>query len=161
MPSTQFFLHGLESSSRGTKGRWFAENYPHMIIPDFKGDLSLRLHSLEKLCGNKKNLVLVGSSFGGLMATVFAIAHENQCSRLILLAPALNFSEFLPPEKKISTPTRLFIGKHDTVTPPDKVLPLANQTFSNLDVTMCNDDHMLHTAFYKLDWQDMLKDDYQ
>ena len=161
MQSTLLFLHGLESSSRGTKGRWFAENYPHMIIPDFAGDLSLRLSSLENLCGDRKNLVLVGSSFGGLMVTVFAIAHENQCSRLILLAPALNFSEFLPPEKKISTPTRLFIGKHDTVTPPDKVLPLANQIFSNLDVTMCDDDHMLHTAFYKLDWQDMLKDDYQ
>lgn len=160
MPSTHFFLHGLESSSRGTKGRWFAENYPHMIIPDFKGDLSLRLCSLENLSDNRKNLVLVGSSFGGLMATVFAIAHENQCSRLILLAPALNFPEYSPPEKKITTPTRLFIGKHDTVTPPEKVLPPAEQTFQNLNVTICDDDHMLHTAFYELDWQDMLQIDF-
>jgi pimeloyl-ACP methyl ester carboxylesterase len=105
--------------------------------------------------------VLVGSSFGGLMATVFAIVHENQCSRLILLAPALNFPEYSPPEKKITTPTRLFIGKNDTVTPPDQVLPLAKQTFLNLDVTICDDDHMLHTAFYELDWQNMLTIDCQ
>ena len=90
MKSTQFFLHGLESSSKGTKGRWFAEHFPEMIIPDFSGDLSSRLQSLETVCGDVQNLILVGSSFGGLMATIFAMEHEAQCSRLVLLAPALN-----------------------------------------------------------------------
>lgn len=143
----------------GTKGRWFAEHYPHMIIPDFEGDLSRRLLSLEKLCRTRQNLVLVGSSFGGLMAAVYAMTHEIRCSRLILLAPALNFPDFSPPEKMISTPTRLIIGEHDTVTPPDKVLPVAQKTFLNLDVTICNDDHMLHTVFYELDWQNMLEEE--
>ncbi|MBC8317291.1 MAG: alpha/beta fold hydrolase [Desulfobulbaceae bacterium] len=156
MGTTYYFLHGLESSSKGTKGRWFAKQYPNMIIPDFEGDLSHRLLSLEKHCGDRKNLVLVGSSFGGLMATVYAMAHESRCLRLILLAPALNFPEFSPPEKMISTPTRLIIGKDDAVTPPDKVLPLAQKTFQNLDVTICNDDHMLHRVFCELDWRNML-----
>ncbi len=159
MRTTRFFLHGLESSSRGTKGRWFGENFPDMIIPDFTGDLSARLHLLNNLCRNKTNLLLVGSSFGGLMATVFAVANEDRCSQLILLAPALNFPEFSPPENKITIPTRLIIGRHDTVTPPDTVLPLAEQTFLNLDVMICNDDHLLHTVFDKIDWQDMLQKD--
>lgn len=159
MRTTHFFLHGLESSSRGTKGRWFGDHFPDMIIPDFTGDLSSRLHLLETLCRNKTNLVLVGSSFGGLMATMFAIGHEELCSRLILLAPALNFTEFSLPENKIAIPTRLIIGKHDTVTPPEEVVPLANQTFLNLDVMICDDDHLLHTVFDKIDWQDMLQKD--
>ena len=59
----------------------------------------------------------------------------------------------------IATPTRLIIGEHDTITPPDKVLPLAKQTFQNLEIVLCNDDHLLHKVFYELDWRDMLKDE--
>ena len=156
MKSTQFFLHGLESSSKGTKGRWFAEHFPEMIIPDFSGDLSSRLQSLETVCGDVQNLILVGSSFGGLMATIFAMEHEAQCSRLILLAPALNFPEFVLPTVKIAIPTQLIIGEHDTVTPPDRVLPLARKVFLDLDVSVGDDDHMLHKVFYELNWKEML-----
>lgn len=156
MKSTQFFLHGLESSSKGTKGRWFAEHFPEMIIPDFSGDLSSRLQSLETVCGDVQNLILVGSSFGGLMATIFAMEHEAQCSRLILLAPALNFPEFVLPAVKVAIPTKLIIGEHDTVTPPDRVLPLARKAFLDLDVSVGDDDHMLHKVFCELNWKEML-----
>jgi pimeloyl-ACP methyl ester carboxylesterase len=156
MKSTQFFLHGLESSSKGTKGRWFAEHFPKMIIPDFSGDLSCRVQSLKRLCGDLQNITLIGSSFGGLMATIFAMEHAAQCSRLILLAPALNFPEFVLPAVKIAIPTKLIIGEHDTVTPPDRVLPLARKVFLDLDVSLCGDDHMLHKVFYELNWKEML-----
>jgi len=156
MKNTQFFLHGLESSSKGTKGRWFAKHFPEMIIPDFSGDLSSRLQSLKTQCEDLQNLTLIGSSFGGLMATIFAMEHEEQCSRLILLAPALNFPEFILSAVKISIPTKLIIGEHDTITPPERVLPLARKVFGDLDVSVYDDDHMLHKIFYELNWKEML-----
>jgi pimeloyl-ACP methyl ester carboxylesterase len=156
MGATLFFLHGLESSSRGTKGRWFAEHFPQMILPDFDGSLESRLLKLEALCREKSDLVFVGSSFGGLMATCYAIAHPEKCSRLILLAPALNFPGFTLPSQKILTPTRVIIGKYDSVTPPDKVVPLAKACFEDVTVTLYDDDHMLHRVFYELDWQELL-----
>lgn len=152
-----FFLHGLDSSSKGTKGQWFAKHFPGLRVPDFQGDLATRLSALETLCHGRNNLTLVGSSFGGLMATCFAICHPNRCQSLILLAPALNFPEFSPPQEKIAIPTRLIIGNQDTVTPPDKVLPLAEKSFSQLQIFTYEDDHMLHNSFELLDWHQLLQ----
>ncbi len=158
MTNGQLFLHGLDSSSKGTKGRWFTDNFPEMIIPDFSGTLSERMKQLEAICAQKKELVMVGSSFGGLMATLFAIKKPQACAKLILLAPALNFEEYVPPEKPITVPTLLVIGRHDTVTPPDKVLPLAKQSFADIEIMLKEDDHMLHTAFFAMGWKKLLQE---
>ena len=155
--SKTFFLHGLDSSSKGTKGQWFARHFPEVCIPDFQGDLATRLSALETLCYGCNNLTLVGSSFGGLMATCFAIHHPSRCHSLVLLAPALNFPEFLPPQERIATPASLIIGSQDTVTPPDRVLPLAKKSFSQLQIFTYEDDHMLHNSFEQLDWQRFLQ----
>ena len=152
-----FFLHGLDSSSKGTKGQWFAKHFQEMHLPDFQGDLTTRVNALETLCHGRSSLILVGSSFGGLMATCFAINHPNRCHSLVLLAPALNFSEFSPPQQKIATPVSLIIGSQDTVTPPDRVIPLAQKTFSQLQISVYDDDHMLHNTFEQLDWQQLLQ----
>ena len=157
--SETFFLHGLDSSSKGTKGQWFARHFPEVRVPNFQGDLATRLSALEALCDGCSNLTLVGSSFGGLMATCFAIRHPSRCRSLILLAPALNFPEFSPPQEKIAIPTSLIIGSQDTVTPPNRVLPLARKSFSQLQIFMYDDDHMLHNSFAQLDWQQLLQKD--
>lgn len=154
-----FFLHGLDSSSKGTKGQWFAKHFPEMLIPDFQGELATRLSVLEGLCAGCNDLILVGSSFGGLMATCFAIRHPGRCRSLILLAPALNFPEFTPPQELVITPTTLIIGDQDTVTPPDSILPLAQQSFSQLQIFRYDDDHMLHNCFEKLNWKELLQKD--
>lgn len=156
MNTTLLFLHGLDSSAQGTKGRWFARHFPAMLRRDYHGDLTARLEQLAKQCRGLSPLILVGSSFGGLMATIHCCRQPWQCHRLILLAPALNFAEFVPPAVKITTPTRIIIGKHDTVTPPDLVLPLAEQTFAAPIITLVDDDHMLATVFPQLDWHEML-----
>lgn len=156
MNKTLLFLHGLDSSAQGTKGRWFARHFPTILRRDYHGDLTGRLEQLAAQCRDLSNLILVGSSFGGLMATIHCSRYPWQCHRLILLAPALNFAEFVPPTVKITTPTRIIIGRHDTVTPPDLVLPLAKQTFAAPVITLVNDDHMLATVFPQLDWQEML-----
>jgi predicted esterase YcpF (UPF0227 family) len=155
--SETFFLHGLDSSSKGTKGQWFAKHFPEVRVPNFQGDLTTRLSALEALCSGCNDLILVGSSFGGLMATCFAIRHPGRCHSLVLLAPALNFSEYSPPQEKVATPTSLIIGNQDTVTPPDTVLPLARKSFSQLQIFSYDDDHMLHNCFEKLDWHQLLQ----
>ena len=154
-----FFLHGLDSSSKGTKGQWFAKHFPEVRLPNFQGDLATRLSALETLCHGCNSLIFVGSSFGGLMATCFAMRHPSRCQSLVLLAPALNFPEFSPPQQKIATPVTLIIGSQDTVTPPDKVLPFAKKTFAQLQIFTYDDDHMLHNSFEQLDWQHLLQKD--
>lgn len=156
MDDGRYFLHGLDSSSQGTKGRWFGERFPEMIIPDFTGTLEQRLQQLEQICGDSKSMLFVGSSFGGLMATLFAQRYPLACSRLILLAPALNFEGYTPPAERLTVPTMVVIGKDDTVTPPDLVVPLAEQTFAHLDISVVDDDHMLHGVFTKMDWTRLL-----
>lgn len=152
----KLFLHGLDSSAQGTKGRWFAEHFPAMIIPDFVGSLQERMQALDTLCHNLEGLILVGSSFGGLMATLYAARQPQKCKKIILLAPALNFAEFSPPTQIISVPSQLFIGRHDTITPPAEVVPLAQRSFSNLQTTMVDDDHLLRRVFLELDWEIIL-----
>jgi pimeloyl-ACP methyl ester carboxylesterase len=123
---------------------------------DYQGDLDQRLAQLEGEVAGLDNLILVGSSFGGLMAVCFALCHPGQCRRLILLAPALNFSGYQPPTSPITIPTLLVIGAHDTVCPPDLVLPQARATFSTLEIRVEEDDHMLHRTFPTLDWPQLL-----
>lgn len=151
-PDSVFFLHGLDSSGQGTKGRYFAEHFPHIHRPDFTGTLSDRLARLGQLCGDRRRLVLIGSSFGGLMAAVFAARNPDRVERLILLAPALNFPEYRPPAEKLAIPSLLVIGRHDTVTPPHLVVPQAEATFADLELRIENDDHMLHASFMHLPW---------
>lgn len=151
-----YFLHGLDSSGSGTKGQFFQKNFPTVHCPDFSGHLLERLKQLEKLCGSQTDLQLIGSSYGGLMATSFALKYRQQISGLFLLAPALNYENFTPPKKPSYIPTLLVIGKNDIVTPPDQVIPLAKNTFSNLEVMLEEDDHLLHKSFPTLDWQSFL-----
>ncbi len=151
-----FFLHGLESSSQGTKARFFSDNFPQVVSPDFSGDLEERLQQFEKICSGKNDLDLIGSSFGGLMAARFSLRYPERVARLTLLAPALNYGNYRAPEVMLPIPTIIIIGKNDTVTPADKVIPLAKKTFSNLEVRIEDDDHMLHNSFKQIDWDKLL-----
>jgi pimeloyl-ACP methyl ester carboxylesterase len=151
-----YFLHGLDSSGSGTKGRFFAREFPHVACPDFEGTLQNRLHQLDELCKNQQQLILIGSSFGGLMAACYASLYPEKVAIVILLAPALNFGGYQPPSELLQTPTFLIIGKNDTVTPASAVIPLAEATFANLRVHIEDDDHMLHETFPTLDWPYML-----
>lgn len=155
-PQPLFFLHGLDSSGQGTKGQFFAQHFPHILSPDFSGDLEARMARLTELCGGRTPLTLIGSSLGGLMAALFATEHPDRLARLILLAPALNYGNFRPPQKPLTMPTTLIIGKDDTVTPPSLVLPLARATFADLNIEVVDDDHLLQRTFPTLPWHRLL-----
>ena len=154
---TRIFLHGLESSSKGAKASFLKDLFPDMLTPDFKGNLSVRMGSLETILAGRENIVMVGSSFGGLMGTLYAMQKQGAVARLILLAPALNFPEFLQYKLNIiEVPTRIIIGNDDIVTPAQEVLPLARKIFTDLNYDEVNDTHMLAETFRKFDWQAML-----
>ena len=153
----KIFLHGLESSSRGAKASFLRQLYPDMLVPDFSGDLSERLHALCAVLNREKNIILIGSSFGGLMATIFAMEHHRIVNRVILLAPALNFPEFFRyTMRPLDIPARMIIGQKDTVTPPEKVIPMALKIFTALQYDIVDDNHLLADTFRNLDWEAML-----
>lgn len=154
---TRIFIHGLDSSGSGTKGTYFASHFPDMLRPDFNGTLSDRMQQLNALLGDAEDLIAVGSSFGGLMGTCLALEQPERVQRLILLAPALNFHEFRVPDKKIDVDTILVIGRDDVVTPPDIVVPAAEATFVSLQLSIVNDDHLLHNTYQDLDWPYLLR----
>jgi pimeloyl-ACP methyl ester carboxylesterase len=157
MKPTRVFIHGLESTSQGTKGVFFRERYPDMIIEDFFGSFSQRMEKLEGLLARENHLVLVGSSFGGLMAAVYAGLHEERVKELILLAPALH-SELYQPylKKKLTMPITIFHGRQDQVVPLAPVRVIAEQLFMNLKFNVVEDDHFLHNTFATLDWDTLL-----
>ncbi len=151
------FIHGLESSSRGTKGVFFREKYPDMIIEDYFGSFSQRMEKLEGLLAKEDHLILVGSSYGGLMAAVYACLQEERVKKLILLAPALHSEQYQPwLKKKLTMPITIFHGRQDDVVPLEKVRAIAGSLFLNLQFNEVADDHFLHDTFVTLDWDNLL-----
>jgi len=157
MKPTRVFIHGLESSSRGTKGAYFRKHYPDMIVEDYFGSFLKRMEKLEYLLENKNRLILVGSSFGGLMAAVYAHLHGERISRLILLAPALHL-EFYKPyrDKKLHITTTIFHGSEDNVVPLEGVRLIAGKVFLNHEFNIVEDDHSLHNTFPSIAWDSLL-----
>jgi pimeloyl-ACP methyl ester carboxylesterase len=154
---TRVFIHGLDSSSRGTKGCFFRERYPEMILADYSGPLEERMAKLERDLAGKSNLILVGSSFGGLMAAIFACSNETRVRRLILLAPALGHTDFnVCSRQPLQIPVTLYQGRFDTVVPPGPTRRIAAMLFGNLDHHIVEDDHNLHRIFPQLDWDGLL-----
>jgi pimeloyl-ACP methyl ester carboxylesterase len=157
MKPTRVFIHGLESSSRGTKGVFFRERYPDMIIEDYFGSFPERMEKLEGLLAGKDPLILVGSSYGGLMAAVYAGLHEERVKKLILLAPALHAEHYQPCLKKLYMPVTIFHGRQDEVVPLEGVQVVAERFFMNLKFNVVEDDHVLHHTFPTLEWDRLLR----
>ena len=153
----RIFIHGLESSNQGTKSVFFRERYPDMIIPHFTGELQQRMEKLEGLLSGRSDIRLVGSSFGGLMASLFAMENESKVKKMILLAPAINLIRFAYQDSKIiSVPVWIYHGTDDNVIPITEVEPIAKKTFCNLSFHAVDDNHFLHKIFKTIDWDGLL-----
>ena len=155
--SAMVFIHGLESSGQGVKGAFFKARYPRMIVEDFSGSFEERMAKLDALLADKDDMTLIGSSYGGLMAAVFACRNEKKIAKLILLAPALNH---MPPEicrgLKLDFPVIVYHGNRDEVVPPGPVHDFARKIFTDLTYHLVQDDHALHQTFFTLAWDDLL-----
>lgn len=152
------YLHGLESDSHSGKARQFREWFPGMLTPDFKGSFEERMTQLEPILADGSDWTIIGSSFGGLMGTVYTLDHATRVRKLILLAPALT----LPPLasrsdlEPVSVPTILIHGTRDEVVPLEPVRAIAQGLFTNLTYHVVEDDHRLHKTVHELDWESIL-----
>jgi pimeloyl-ACP methyl ester carboxylesterase len=153
----RMFIHGLESNNQGTKAIYFREKFPGMLTPNFPGPLDERMARLREILSGQNEILLVGSSFGGLMASIFAMENEPSVRRLILLAPAINLMEFTSyRQRKIVTPVHIYHGRQDEVIPISDVEEVAKQVFSTLTFHAVDDDHYLHKTFKTIDWDTLL-----
>ena len=153
----RIFIHGLESSNKGTKSVYFREKFPDMIIPTFVGTLPERLSALNEFMLNQSDIRMVGSSFGGLMGALFAMENEARVKRLTLLAPAIHMIDLAPGKiRKISIPVHLYHGTEDAVIPLGEVETAAMKYFENLTFHKVEDDHFLHRTFKTIDWNALL-----
>ncbi len=147
------FLHGLVSSGQGFKGILFRRVLPGILTPDFTGALEERMAQLDPIVGDRPGWAIIGSSFGGLMATLFTREHPQQVRKLVLLAPALALSEHrLDPHPPITVPTVVYHGKLDTVIPLEPLRAICGQLFENLTFNVVDDDHRLQGTVQSLDW---------
>ncbi len=161
------FIHGLKSSGQGFKGRLFQKVIPGCLTPNFeefntlisnKLLLKKRMEQLIVILKDKYPWVIIGSSFGGLMATIYSCQNPEKVSRLILLAPYLSTLELdLKKYSPIDIPVLVFHGKHDRVVSVRHSRTLAEKLFTNLAYNIVNDDHFLHKTVKNLDWHKLIK----
>lgn len=128
-----------------------------MVIEDFRGDLEQRMEKLNSLLKDQKSLILVGSSYGGLMASIYGLNNPDSVRRLILLSPALAHDEVDPYlERSIDTPVIIYHGQRDDVVPMGPVQEKARRLFVNLTFNAVDDDHVLSRTFASIDWDTLL-----
>ncbi len=96
------YLHGFASSPQSSKAtflaRKFAERGTRMIVPDLnEPDFSTltvtrMLQQVERALATAEGpFVVVGSSLGGFVAVQVALRYPDRITRVVLLAPALDF----------------------------------------------------------------------
>lgn len=155
----KLFIHGLLGSGQGFKGQILRSHFPDILTPEFPGTLDQRMARLEGILAEHDDWTLIGSSLGGLMATMATCARPQRVARLVLLAPALIWHEFadhLPPP--VPTPTIIYAGQRDKLIPLDALRLIAEQVFTNLDFRVADDDHRLHATTESIDWVRLLAD---
>lgn len=158
MSLARVFIHGLESSSCGTKATFFKRRYADMIVEDFHGTLDQRMGKLNALLSDNTSVIIVGSSFGGLMAAIFACENPRRVTKVILLAPALTFGDFEPYlHHRLDIPVTVYHGKKDDVICVAPVYDVARRVFADLTFNTVDDDHMLGKTFECIEWDNLLE----
>lgn len=151
------FIHGLEGTSQGEKARLLRSIFPAILTPDFIGTLERRLESLRSILGDEKGWRIIGSSFGGLMAAIFACERPAQVDQLILLAPALLWPDFAAsPPAPVDVPAIIYHGTQDGIIPLQPTKELAYKIFRNLDFRTVDDDHGLYKTVNAIDWKTLI-----
>ena len=113
--------------------------------------------TLETLLASTPNLILVGSSLGGLMAAIYTCQHPAQMQQLILLAPALANEAFAPFHHcRVEVPTRVYHGTEDDVVPLEPVRAVAQQVFTQLTFEEVADDHFLSKTLPVIPWTQLI-----
>ncbi len=163
---TIIFIHGLESSGKGFKANFLRKKFSSCLTPTFfpfDGKISysklleIRMTELHDILVDKDDIILIGSSYGGLMATLYIIENRKKVCLLVLLAPFLSFpAKALLSNSKIDVLTIIFHGTSDEIISIESTKAIATRLFTNLEFYEVNDDHMLHSTVQKIDWKNLL-----
>ena len=98
------YLHGFASSAGSSKATWFKARFaehgivqrtPDFNLPDFSSLTITRMIDqveAELPATGERPVVLIGSSLGAFVAVQVALRPAGKVDRLVLLAPALDFS---------------------------------------------------------------------
>ncbi len=96
------YLHGFASSARSTKAAFFASKLaaygiaattPDFNEPDFSTlTITRMIDQVGTAMADAGPVVLIGSSLGGFVAVQTALMYPARVERMVLLAPALDFS---------------------------------------------------------------------
>ena len=117
------------------------------------------MEQLKVILNPEKKWIFIGSSFGGLMGTLYMMENPDKVEKVILMAPAL-VSPLIPKNfilNKIETPVVIFHGKNDEVVPLDPVREFAEDYFKKFEYYLVDDDHRLHATTKSIDWEKILQ----
>ena len=166
-----YYIHGYISEPNSTKGVLFKEklNVKPIKYRDCNPEdlvVSDCLSRIEKEIKNDKNVILIGSSFGGFLAAKTALKNSN-VKQIILLNPAivpphvnitkikgipqrilLDMSDSSLFKKKISSKIFILAGAKDDVVPTDWVVEFAMAQEATLK--FLDDDHSFTQNMNKL-----------
>lgn len=137
------FFHGKESGPFGGKYRALSEEWV-VDSPDFQDmDIWERLEFIEDYTFGMENLVVVGSSYGGLLATMLFARHPERFRGYVLAAPALYeaHEDAMEVIDKVPDLARVIHGTHDDIVPIESVRSFCERF--GVDMVEVEDGHRL------------------
>ena len=145
--------HGLEGSPAGRKAATLRAAGVQLTCPDARGlTLAERIQQVEPIAASLGPMILVGSSYGGLVALWLAQRFPSQIRGLVLCAPALQRIE-APLFDALSVPATLrghiLHGVHDVVVPVHHSKSFASR-HPNFTLELVDDDHSLRSSLPNL-----------
>jgi esterase/lipase len=152
-----YFLHGMESSPKGTKAQFLRNHFPHCRIPALPPDIQQRQKILRSTIDTPA--WIVGSSLGGLSALMLAKASPTLVKGMTLLAPAVGCYDsrfFSPSELTVieqtvipaGIPCTIIAGKNDDLIPLSSIENLIRRSHANdrIQLLVVDDDHSLNRS---------------
>ena len=146
------WAHGLWGSPNGSKVTAIRESGIEVISPDFNNmELEERIEILNELV-SKEEVVLAGSSYGGLACALVAQQYPKQIKGMLLLAPALHLPESPndDPEKLIAPndfPITIIHSVTDEIVPISASKDYIERSGNNLRLIEVEDSHVLENSF--------------
>ena len=145
------WAHGLWGSPNGSKITAIRESGVKVIAPDFNEmELVNRVQLLEKTI-EIGDLVLAGSSWGGLACALTAQKKPDKLKGLLLLAPALHYPE--PPNDNPhnliapdNIPVTIIHSKTDDIVPISASEDYAKRSGNSVNLIVVEDSHVLENS---------------
>ena len=145
------WAHGLWGSPNGSKVTAIRESGIEVISPDFN-EMEL-IDRVELLKENIEigNVVLAGTSWGGLACALTAIQIPEKLKGLLLLAPALHYPESPndEPEKLIApdnVPVTIIHSTTDDIVPISASKNYIERSGNNVQLIEVEDNHVLENS---------------